>query len=240
MALNKFRVDLTKQDEGTWMSFGGMRFLVKASDEAFNNRLQKALSNKKSSIIDNMHIYHKLVWQNLVLGWEEVTTSKLQSYVVSDEFHTDDEWHELSGMRFHLKRMSADMAESINKGTLHAKARKFINQCLIGWEDVKMNDDDPEAIPYAKQTALDIFSDPVYADALTELIKASTNTSKYIANIKDKDIKFTSENVDKYMVNCDENEITTDILNHANDNENYREELIKADVETAKKSLTGS
>lgn len=240
MALNKFRVDLTKQDEGTWMSFGGMRFLVKASDESFNNRLQKALSNARSSAIDNMSLYHKLVWQNLVLNWEDVTTSKVQAYVVSDEFNTSDEWHELDDMQFHLKRMSPEIAESINKGTIHAKARKFINQCLLGWENVKINDDDPECIPYTKQAALDIFSDPVYTDALTALINASTNTGKYMANIKDKEIKFSADNVEQYMINCDSNEITTDILTHANDNENYREELIKADVETAKKSLTGS
>jgi len=234
MALNKFKVDLDKQDDGSWMSFGGMRFKVKATTDAINNKINKALANEKNSTAEKIQEYNRIVWNDLVTGWEKVSTVKLQSYIVSEEFHNDEHWHEIDDMQFLLKRVNSSIAKDIERGTTHAKTRKFITKCLKDWRNVRL-DENSDVIEYSPSEALNIFSDPEYSDAVKEFVNNAINHEKYLANIKDADIKYSEANVKKYMVEVDVNDITQYIRAFANDNENYRADLIESDIETAKK-----
>lgn len=234
MALNNFKVEIKRLDEGQWFTIDSMEFLIRGLNKNLSYKLQKCFEKKKT--YDRIGALNEFVFSNLVADWRKVSKDKFQQKVVSDELHKESAWLEVGDINFHLKRLTLkDDQDIMDCTTDDAKQRRRIQLMILDWENLKFSDDDEEATPFSKKTALEIFMNEEYREVYKLLNEFATDTSNFQENVDGKEIKFSKENVEKFFINVDRNDLTNDILKCSGDTKSFQDDLIEKDIDLAKK-----
>lgn len=234
MPISNHLVDLNAAEEGSELIIANMRFKVKRTNENVANKISQ-LRSENGDIASKTRAIAKLVFKELVASWEGVSMSSLQGWITSPDFYHDEAWCKLDDMRFKVKRVSLDDVADFSKTTNdRASINKFINSCVRDWENVRMNEGDPE-IQYSKSQAVELLGKPQCEIIIKHLQEFAYSKSNFALDISDKDIPYTEMNILKYMVNVDNNDLLNKITNFASNVENFRQEQISEDIETAKK-----
>lgn len=234
MALNSLKISTKASTEGQWLDVGTMRFRVKRAN---SNVAEKIRQFKSKNIAEDTATLNKFVFNELVTDWEGVTESKLQNYIISDNFYDNEGVFDVAGISFKMKRVTLkDLVEIGSVQAGNAKTRKSIRTLILGWENFKFSDDDKECVPYSPTVALDILGQEEWAEALSQILDLSYDPSLYtLSELSDDEIKFSEIAVHKYFVDTFKNDITERVIAFSRSNENFFEEEVKENVKIVKK-----
>lgn len=234
MALNSLKISSSASNEGQWLDIGTMSFRVKRANA---NIAEKIRQFKSKNIAEDSAALNKFVFSELVTDWKGVTESKLQNYIISNQFYDSEGWFDVAGIQFKMKRATLqDFVDIQSVQAGNAKTRKSIRTLILGWENFKFSDDDKECVEYTPSVASDILGKEEWAEALSQILDNSYDSSLYaLSGLSDEEIGYNHFSVQKYFVDVDKNDITERVIQFSRTNENFFEEEVKENVKAVKK-----
>lgn len=236
MALSKLKIDLEKAEQGSKVTIGKMEFTVKKIPENVRMKLRE-IDMGNITQEEKVRDKAKLIFSEIVSDWSGVTTGRLSDYIVSKDFHEDKADMDLDEATITIKRPDLEDKKGFAKlgDNTDLLKDRFGQNHIVNWKNLKEEVDGPE-IPFSKSKAVSYMTDPAYEEFFEMCSNFATSPNKFRkAKIKDIELDFSPINIKRYLIDVDDNKLLQHIIAFAANNDNFREEQIKEDIEQVKK-----